>query len=252
LPIALSIDDCNLSDFSEIARVHSATHFDYVVTPNADHLIRYFDDPQFRTLYERASYVLLDSRFVANLIAVVKGQSIRVCRGSDLALEMLSKIVLAEDRIVLVGATPAQAQKLRAKYGLRHLAHINPPMGFIHDAAAVAACVSEIEANSPFRFCFLAIGSPQQEIVAERLKSRGLARGMALCAGASIDFITGGERRAPKWMQASGTEWVFRLIQNPRRLMRRYLVRGPRIFAVLPRIKLVLRPKPLSRAESRP
>jgi UDP-N-acetyl-D-mannosaminuronic acid transferase (WecB/TagA/CpsF family) len=87
----------------------------------------------------------------------------------------------------------------------------------------------------------LAIGSPQQEIIAQKLKGRGVARGLALCIGASIDFITGVERRAPLWMQQSGLEWLFRLAQNPRRLAKRYLVRGPGIFMLLPHIELRLR-----------
>jgi exopolysaccharide biosynthesis WecB/TagA/CpsF family protein len=114
-------------------------------------------------------------------------------------------------------------------------------MGFIHDAAAVESCLSRIEAASPFRFCFLAIGSPQQEIIASRLKERGRARGLALCVGASIDYMTGTERRAPRWMQRCGIEWLFRLLQNPGRLARRYLLRGPRIFRLLPRLQLQLR-----------
>jgi UDP-N-acetyl-D-mannosaminuronic acid transferase (WecB/TagA/CpsF family) len=114
-------------------------------------------------------------------------------------------------------------------------------MNFIRDAAAVEACLREIEALSPFRFCFLAIGSPQQEIIALKLKERGTARGLALCIGASINFVTGVERRAPIWMQQLGFEWLFRLSQNPRRMAKRYLVRGPRIFLLLPLIDLKLR-----------
>ncbi len=114
-------------------------------------------------------------------------------------------------------------------------------MNFIGDAAAVETCLREIEAASPFRFCFLAIGSPQQEIVAQKLKERGVARGLALCVGASVNYITGVERRAPLWMQQLGFEWLFRLLQDPRRLAKRYLVRGPRIFLLLRRIELRVR-----------
>jgi exopolysaccharide biosynthesis WecB/TagA/CpsF family protein len=108
-------------------------------------------------------------------------------------------------------------------------------MGFIHDPGAVEACLQFIESHSPFRFCLLAVGSPQQEQLAAMLQSRGRARGLALCVGASIDFLTGRERRAPQWMQAAGLEWLHRLLHSPRRLARRYLVRGPRVFQVLRR-----------------
>jgi UDP-N-acetyl-D-mannosaminuronic acid transferase (WecB/TagA/CpsF family) len=110
-------------------------------------------------------------------------------------------------------------------------------MKFIRDAAAVEACLGAIEAASPFRFCFLAIGSPQQEIIAQKLKERDVARGLALCVGTAINYITGVEKRAPYWMQQVGFEWLFRLLKNPRRLAKRYLVRGPRIFPLLWRIE---------------
>jgi UDP-N-acetyl-D-mannosaminuronic acid transferase (WecB/TagA/CpsF family) len=98
-----------------------------------------------------------------------------------------------------------------------------------------------IESHSPFRFCFIAVGSPQQEMLAQRLQARGIARGLALCVGGSINFLTGLERRAPRWMRRLGFEWFFRLLQSPGRMTWRYLIRGPRIFALLPRIEIELR-----------
>lgn len=68
-----------------------------------------------------------------------------------------------------------------------------------------------------------------------------MARGLTLCCGASINFLTGVERRAPQWMQRLSLEWLYRLLQNPRRLARRYLVRGPQIVRLLPGLQLDLR-----------
>ena len=241
MPIHLSIDNYDLDTFLEIAKRHPQSHFGYVVTPNADHVIRYYEDPEFRNLYAQAAYILMDSRFLGNLIALTKFLLMPVCRGSDLTYDVFSKLVACDDRIVVVGGTASQAQVLRKQFHLKNLFHIDPPMGFIRDPDAVAKCVHEIEALSPFRFCILAVGCPQQEILAEKLKARGIARGLALCTGASINFITGAEKRAPSWMRPLGLEWLYRLYQAPRRLAYRYLVRGPRIFWVLPRIKVILR-----------
>jgi exopolysaccharide biosynthesis WecB/TagA/CpsF family protein len=115
-------------------------------------------------------------------------------------------------------------------------------MGFIKDATEVETCLQYIEANSPFRFCLLAIGSPQQETIAQLLKARGRAKGMALCIGASVNFLTGDERRAPQWMQKLGCEWLYRLLQDPKRLAKRYLVRGPRVFSLLRKLDIRIRP----------
>jgi len=99
-----------------------------------------------------------------------------------------------------------------------------------------------VEAHSPFRFCFIAVGAPQQELLAQQLKTRGVARGLALCVGASINFLTGTEHRAPLWMQGMGMEWLYRLAQAPGSMAKRYLVRCPRIFELLRHTTITLRP----------
>jgi exopolysaccharide biosynthesis WecB/TagA/CpsF family protein len=235
------IDDFGLPEFTAVAASYGQDRFGYVVTPNVDHLIRYYEDPTFRAQYRAADFILMDSRFAANLVRLLKGVRLPVCTGSDLTAHLLAKVVQPADRIVVIGGNEAQAQQIAAKYGLTNLRHHNPPMGFINDPAAVEACLEFIERASPFRFCFLAVGSPQQEAIAQALRARGAARGLALCIGASLNFITGHEKRAPLWMQRLALEWLFRLLQNPKRLARRYLVRGPRIFAHLRRSRVVLR-----------
>jgi exopolysaccharide biosynthesis WecB/TagA/CpsF family protein len=239
----LEIDDFDLNEALTLVAQFGSDSYGYIVTPNVDHVIRHYESESFRKLYAQAAYVLLDSRFFAHTVGLVKRQILRVCLGSDLTTTILSRLIKADDVAVLVGGTAAQAEKLREKFGLRRLRHINPPMNFIADEQAVETCLRDIESTSPFRFCFLAIGSPQQEIIAHRLKERNVVRGLALCVGAAVNYITGAERRAPQWMQQWGLEWSFRLLQNPRRLARRYLVRGPRIFLLLHRIEIRLRPR---------
>ena len=229
-----------------MASGYGSERFGYIVTPNVDHVIRHHFDKGFRTLYEQAGYVLLDSRFLSHTVGLVKRQVFRVCLGSDLTTEVLSKVARPLDVVVLVGGSAQQAQQLRDRFELRRLHHIDPPMNFINDPEAVESCLRTIEGVGPFRFCFLAIGSPQQEIIAQKLKERGHARGLALCVGAAINYMTGIERRAPQWMQRTGFEWLFRLLQNPRRMAKRYLVRGPLIFLLLWQIEFRVRKSPVS------
>jgi exopolysaccharide biosynthesis WecB/TagA/CpsF family protein len=235
------IDDFGLPEFTAIATNYGQDRFGYVVTPNVDHLIRYYEDPTFRAQYRAADFILMDSRFAARLVRLLKGVRLPVCTGSDLTAQLLAKVIQPNDRIVMIGGTDEQARQICAKYGLANLQHHNPPMGFIKDPGAVEDCLKFIESVSPFRFCFLAVGSPQQETIAQALRARGIAKGLALCIGASLNFITGHEKRAPVWMQRLTLEWLYRLLQNPQRLARRYLVRGPRIFAHLRRSRVVLR-----------
>jgi exopolysaccharide biosynthesis WecB/TagA/CpsF family protein len=225
------IDNYDLPTFLNVAENFGTEQYGYVVTPNVDHMIRYHENGDFRALYAQAAYVLLDSRVAALAFRMVHGVRIPVCTGSDLTEALLSRVAGTADRIVIIGGSERQARLLKSRYGLQDLHHYNPPMGFINDARAVEACLQFIEAASPFRFCLIAVGSPRQEILAQLLAERTRARGLALCIGASIDFLTGGERRAPFWMQRVGLEWLYRLMQNPRRLAWRYLVRGPKFFA---------------------
>jgi exopolysaccharide biosynthesis WecB/TagA/CpsF family protein len=237
----LDIDNYELGEARAIVTAFGSDRFGYVVTPNVDHVIRHYHDPEFRALYAQAAYVFLDSHFLAHVIGLLKRRRHRVSPGSDLTAAVMSSVIKPNDVAVMVGGSAEQAQEIRARFGLKALHHVNPPMNFIRDEVAVESCLHAIEARSPFRFCFLAIGSPQQEIIAQKLKARGIARGLALCVGASIDFMTGVEKRAPPWMRKLGFEWLFRLIQNPKKLAKRYLLRGPRIFLLLPHIELRLR-----------
>jgi len=179
---------------------------------------------------------------LAYLLRVVTGLRVSTSPGSDVTAHLFEEVIAPDDKVVVIGGTAEQAEILSKRYGLKALRHLNPPMGFINDPATVEACLRFVENESPFRFCLLAVGCPQQEILAKALQSRGRARGLALCIGASINFLTGGERRAPKWVQYAGFEWLYRLLHDPTRLARRYLIRGPRIFLLLPRLHFERRP----------
>lgn len=235
------VDDYDLQGFCAVAARHDSTRYGFVVTPNVDHLLRLYDDPGFRGVYRSASYVLLDSRVIALTLRLLRRQQLRVCTGSDLTAALLGQVVAPADRIVLVGGTADQAGAIAERYGLTNLRHHAPPKGFISDAAATEECLRFVELAAPFRFCFLAVGSPQQELLAQRLRTRGAATGLALCVGAALNFITGTERRAPRWMQQAALEWLYRLSNDPARMARRYLMRGPRIFALLLANRLALR-----------
>lgn len=234
-------NDYALDEFLGVAAQYGRQRFGFVVTPNVDHLIRCHEDPAFHSRYTRADFVLLDSRIAARLLRLLRGLRLPVCPGSDLTAALFAKIIAPDDPIVLIGADEDQVRQLATRYDLTNIHHHNPPMGFISDPAAVENCLQFVEHASPFRFCFIAVGSPQQEALADLLRQRGTAKGLALCVGASVNFLTGRERRAPRWLQHLSLEWLYRLVHDPKRLWNRYLVRGPRIFAHLRSARIVVR-----------
>ena len=239
----IELDDYDLPAFLSVAKNYGMDRYGYVATPNVDGFIRWYESESFRDEYSKAAYVLLDSRVAALLFRLVHGVRVPVSPGSDLTAALFHQVIKPDDRVLLVGSTESQAEMLRQRFGLRALVHHNPPMGFIRDPAAVEACLQFMESASPFRYCLIAVGDPQGVIIANRLLVRGRARGLAFIIGASIDFITGKQRRAPPWMRRMSIEWLYRLVQNPRRLAWRYLVRGPKFFWYVGRSRVILRPR---------
>jgi N-acetylglucosaminyldiphosphoundecaprenol N-acetyl-beta-D-mannosaminyltransferase len=205
--------------------------FAYLVTPNVDHVVRLSKQaPQAsdRRAYADARWCLCDSRVLARL-AAMKGVDLPVVPGSDLTVRLFADIVVPGDRICLIGGDARTASDLARFYpGLDIVQHI-PPMGLRSNPRAIDAA-ARFAIGAAARFTLIAVGSPQQELVARAIAGMQGARGTGLCIGASIDFLTGRERRAPRWMQAASLEWLYRLGVAPQRMWRRYLVEGPRIF----------------------
>lgn len=218
------------------ARPKLAT-FAYVVTPNADHLVRLARDPALRPAYQGAWLRLLNSRVVAGLGSLCGLTVPRVATGSDLTALLLQRCIHPGERVTIIGMRPAWLAGLIERCGLAPPAHHDPPMGFDRDPAAFAEAVSFVIAH-PARFVFLAVGSPRQERLAAAVAATGRATGTGLCIGASLAFLAGAERRAPSWMQHQGLEWMFRLASDPRRMARRYLVDSPRILPMLLRQRI--------------
>lgn len=206
-----------------------AAPFGYVVTPNADHLVRLSRDPTLRAVYEGAMLRLLDSRVVSRLARAIGVAAPPVVTGSDLTAALLAA---ARDPVTIIGLDPVWVERL----GLPSVAHHNPPFGFEHDPAAIAAAVRFV-IDHPARFILLAVGSPRQEHLAAAIAATRRASGIGLCIGASLEFLAGARRRAPHWMQRAGMEWLHRLMADPVRLGRRYLLDSPAVIPLLLRAR---------------
>lgn len=215
--------------------------FAYVMTPNADNFVRISRDPALRAIYENALLRFLDSRVVARAGRLLGLASPQVAPGSDLTAELLHCHLKPGERITIIGLRPAHLAALVAACGIAPPFHHNPPMGFERDPRAVNEAVGFVLAH-PARFVFLAVGSPRQELLADAIRATGRATGLGLCVGASLEFVAGAARRAPGWMRRAGLEWLHRLIREPRRLARRYLLDDPPIFALLMRERIARDP----------
>jgi len=213
--------------------------FSYVVTPNADHFQRLNSDPNsiFIKAYLHAKFVFCDSRIIQK-IGLLKGFTIsNVIPGSDLTHALLSDVNVKQKKILMVGPTHEEILKIADMFQLANVHSCNPPFGFINDASILSDVV-DIVANSSADYVFLAVGSPQQEILALKIKeyfesSLISTRMVAFCIGASLDFLTGKQKRAPRLFQILHLEWLHRALMNPRKLVPRYYQNFIWIFKIL-------------------
>lgn len=234
----LDIDFSILSFEDVVAAIRSLSkgeRFSYVVTPNVDHVVNLNPrEPSarsraFKQAYDAAALRLCDSR-ILRMIGRRLGADLPVVTGSDLTLRLFNGFFTSGDKVAIVGGREDTVSRLGARFpGPAYVQHL-PPMGVLENVSAQEAIAEFIGAEAP-DFVLFAIGAPQSEIVAHRCAQMPL-RGVGLCIGASIDFLLGDRKRAPVWMRRLSLEWLFRLGSEPARLWRRYLVDGPRIFAI--------------------
>jgi exopolysaccharide biosynthesis WecB/TagA/CpsF family protein len=208
--------------------------FKYVVTPNVDHVVRLHenadDGSRIRAAYDGANLTLCDSR-ILRLLARLRGITLPVITGSDLTAHVFDELIKPKDRIGIVGGDAELLGRLKSRFRAVEFVQHVPPMGLRRDAAARRKAAQFI-ADSRARFTFIAVGSPQQELIAGEAKNVPGAVGTGLCIGASLEFLAGLNRRAPAAIQRFGLEWAYRLLTDPVRLWRRYLLEGPRVFAL--------------------
>lgn len=217
-----------------LARMSRQGRFAYLVTPNVDHVVGLASaerEDAMRQAYNNADLVLCDSR-ILQMLARWSRLNLPLVTGSDLTVRLLREAgAQGGKQVAVIGGDAALLSELARLYPAIVWQHHVPPMGVRRNPSARQAIAKFVE-NASADYILFAIGAPQSEIVCAEIAQRGNARGVALCIGASLEFVTGAKRRAPAIMQSLRLEWLFRLLSEPRRLWRRYLIEGPRIFAI--------------------
>jgi len=197
----------------------------YVVTPNSDHLVMLESNPSFRAVYDGAFLTLADGMPVV-WASKLLGKALKErVTGAELLPMLCTRAAKEGLKVYLLGAGPGVADEAKRileaqNPGLQIVGVYSPPMGFERDEAENSKIISMIRASQA-DIIFIGLGAPKQELWIHKNQHR-FDRGLFLGVGAAIDFIANRVRRAPVWMQKSGTEWIYRLYQEPGRLAKRY------------------------------
>ncbi len=206
-----------------------------VFTPNVDHLVRLQHDIDFFRIYQEADYRICDSKILLYASRFLGMPIKEKFSGSDLLPDFCFHHRNNEAvKIFLLGACEGVAhraqQKINARIGRNIvIGSYSPPFSFEGDELECQKII-EIINQSGATVLAVGVGAPKQEKWIAKHKSQLSNIKIFLAIGAAIDFEAGHKRRSPRWISESGLEWLYRLICEPKRLWRRYLVEGLPFF----------------------
>jgi N-acetylglucosaminyldiphosphoundecaprenol N-acetyl-beta-D-mannosaminyltransferase len=209
-----------------------------VFTPNVDHVVLAERDPLLREAYSATDLSLVDGVPVLWAASALGTPLPEKISGSDLLLPLVARAAQCGWRVYFLGGRDGVAlrakETLERRYpGVSIVGASSPAIDLTRGLSEQQDVLDGVRAAHP-QLLFLALGAPKQEIWAYRTRD-ALRPAVIVCVGAALDFIAGVVKRAPRWMSASGFEWLYRLAQEPKRMSRRYLLRDPQFVAIVAR-----------------
>ena len=227
--LGMRLDATSYEDASRrVVRWAQESRSSYVCVANVHMAMETFDSEPFRQIVDGADLITPDGKPLVWALKALGVDGASQVRGADLVMTVIEQAALRGVPIGLYGGTPESledfVQVIEKRFPEVDIAcRISPPfrpLTFEEDEA-----VTRQIADSGARILFVGIGCPKQECWMAEHKGRVPA--VMLGVGAAFDFHSGRVRQAPRWMQASGLEWIFRLMMDPRRLWRRYARHNP-------------------------
>lgn len=224
-----------------VEKMIAADKKSYVVAINVDVVMKIEEDPYLKKIVDNADMVLVDGKPLV-WISKLHGKSLKAkISGSDLVPLLCEVAAQKGYKIFIIGGKDGIAdqakQRLEKKLpGIQVMGTYSPPFGFEKDETEIEKINQMISDVHPDLLiaCF---GCPKQEKWIYENIAKYEAK-VSICAGATVDFLAGNVKRAPRWMSEHGLEWFYRFLQEPKRMFKRYFVDDIRI------IKLVFKYRP--------
>jgi N-acetylglucosaminyldiphosphoundecaprenol N-acetyl-beta-D-mannosaminyltransferase len=208
-----------------------------VFTPNVDHVVKAERNATFRAAYGRASLAVADGMPLLWASRLLGSPLPEKVSGSDLVVPLARLAGERRWRVYLLGGAPevvGQAGEVFVRrFGVRVVGTDSPAVGDDGGTEDADGVIARVRAARP-DLLLVALGAPKQELWIDRFANE-IRPGVAIGIGGSLDFVVGRVRRAPGWMSRIGLEWLFRLVKEPRRMWRRYLLEDPAFLAIVAR-----------------
>lgn len=223
----------------------------FLVPVNVDVLMKLHRQEQFASAIRAAGAdvtLVNDSQVLALASRLILGRRFRArVSGSDFLPAFCTSTQVHGARVFLLGGFGDTAERARARLNRMAgrevvVAARSPSFGFDRNPTECADIVHHIR-SSGANVVAVGVGAPKQELWMLQHAAELPGVRVFMAVGATIDFLAGNVRRAPRWLSNSGLEWLYRLVREPRRLARRYLIEGPPVFWLLLRQRLSAGPR---------
>lgn len=246
----LNVGMDNLSMSELLNRLDSGVVF----TPNVDHLVNLQQDPEFYKIYNTADYKVCDSKVLYYASRLLGSPVKEKISGSDLFPAFYNYHKHNENiKIFLLGGMEGVADRAReqinAKVGREIVIAAHSPSYGFEKSEQECLEIIDLVNQSGATVLAVGVGAPKQEKWICKHKDKMPNVKIYLAIGATIDFEAGCKPRSPKWISEAGLEWLFRLISEPKRLWKRYLIQDSRFFWLLLKQKLNLYQNPFAQVK---
>lgn len=201
----------------------------WIITPNLDILRQAVQKPDIRALLGRADVLVADGMPLVWASRLQGTPLPERVAGSHIIWSISEAAAARGKSVFLLGGAPGVADACGAVLCRRYpnliiTGTFCPPFGFETSETEIATLLRAVREH-PADIVFVALSFPKGERLIERIRE-ALPRAWWIGVGVSLSFVAGDIKKAPRWMQKAGWEWSHRLMQEPRRLARRYLVDG--------------------------
>lgn len=212
----------------------------YVVPINVDVVMKIEKDPLLKEIVDKADLTLVDGMPLKWISKIKKKPIKEKISGSDLVPKLCEISEKKGYKIFIIGGKDGIANKakinLEKKYqNIKIVGTYAPPFGFEKDNEELKKINKMISDVKP-DLLFVCLGCPKQEKwIYENYKKNDAI--VYICAGATVDFLAGNIKRAPKWMSNIGLEWFYRFLKEPKRLFKRYFIDDIKIIKLIKKYK---------------